>query len=263
MQVTKDLDNLFETMLNIVVPMAGRGTRFLKEGYKLPKPLIHILGKPMIQVVINNIKPKTKHRFIFLCLKEHIDTYKIDEKLKEWAPECKIVVVDKVTEGAACTVLLAKKYINNKDSLMIANSDQWIDIDIDEYLAEMDRQKADGLIMTFHASDPKWSYVKLDDKGNVIGTVEKQVVSNEATVGIYNFRHGNDFVESAEEMISKNLRVNNEFYVAPVYNELINKYKKIVIYNIGKELHGMYGLGTPNDLETFIKLKIVKTATNF
>ena len=250
-------------MFNIVVPMAGRGTRFLKEDYKQPKPLIPILGKPMVQVVINNIKPKMKHRFIFLCLKEHIVKYKIDEKLKKWASDCKIVVVDKVTEGAACTVLLAKKYINNNDALMIANSDQWVNIDINGYLAEMDRQKADGLIMTFHASDPKWSYVKLDKKGNVIGIVEKQVVSNEATVGIYNFRHGKDFVESAEEMISKNLRVNNEFYVAPVYNELINKNKKIVIYDIGKELRGMYGLGTPPDLEKFVKLKIAKKAVGF
>lgn len=250
-------------MLNIVVPMAGRGSRFMKDGYSLPKPLISVLGKPMMQVVINNIRPKTKHRFIFLCLQEHIEKYQIDENLKKWAPGCEIVVVDQVTEGAACTVLLAKKFINNDDSLMIANSDQYVNIDIDDYLKEMDSKKADGLIMTFNADDPKWSFAGLDDKGNVTRVVEKEAISNEATVGVYNFRLGRDFVEAAESMISKNLRVNNEFYVAPAYNEMINKNKKVVIYNVGKIFDGMYGLGTPEDLEKFIRLEIARKAVNF
>lgn len=249
-------------MLNIVIPMAGKGSRFQKEGYKLPKPLIPVHGKPMIEAVINNIRPKTEHQFIFICLKEHVDMYQIEKHLKKWAPGCKIITIDSVTEGAACTVLLAKMYINNNEPLMIANSDQWIDIDINNYLAAIGNG-IDGLIMTMWADDPKWSFVRFDAKGNVTEVVEKQVVSNEATVGIYNFKCGRFFVEAAESMIAKNLRVNNEFYVAPVYNEMISAGMKVTTYNIGKDLNGMYGLGIPSDLRKFETLGISRKAVDF
>jgi len=250
-------------MLNIVVPMAGRGSRFLKEGYTLPKPLIPIHGKPMIQVVINNIRPSCNHRFIFLCLKEHIDRYNINKKLKKWAPNSEVIVVDSVTEGAACTVLLAKNLINSDHPLMIANSDQWVDLDINKYLKEMDEENADGLIMTMWADNPKWSFVRFNNNGNVCEVVEKKVVSNEATVGIYNYCRGSDFVEAAEKMIKKNFRVNNEFYVAPAYNEMIAKGLKIIVHNIGKVDDGMYGLGIPSDLKKFESLPVSNKAVNF
>jgi dTDP-glucose pyrophosphorylase len=237
-------------MLNIVVPMAGRGSRFQKEGYTLPKPLIPVLGKPMIQVVINNLRPKVAHRFIFICLQEHLEKYQVAEKLKAWAGAgTEIVTVDQVTEGAACTVLLAKEFINNDEPLMIANSDQWVDTDINDYLDKMNRENADGLIMTMWANDPKWSFVRFNEKNEMVEVVEKEVVSNEATVGIYNYKHGKDFVRAAEKMIAKNFRVNGEFYVAPAYNEMIREGKKIIVYNIGKEADGMYGLGIPSDLK--------------
>jgi dTDP-glucose pyrophosphorylase len=251
-------------MLNIVIPMAGRGSRFQKEGYTLPKPLIPVLGKPMIQVVINNLRPKVAHRFIFICLQEHLEKYQVAEKLKAWAGAgTEIVTVDQVTEGAACTVLLAKEFINNDEPLMIANSDQWIDTDINDYLETMNRENADGLIMTMWANDPKWSFVRFNEKHEIIEVVEKEVVSNEATVGIYNYKHGKDFVRAAKQMIAKNYRVNGEFYVAPVYNELIREGKKIIIYNIGKEADGMYGLGIPSDLKLFESLPISKRSINF
>lgn len=251
-------------MLNIVIPMAGRGSRFQKEGYELPKPLIPVLGKPMIQVVINNLRPKRPHRFIFVCLREHLEKYSLEKKLKTWAGwNAEIITVDQVTEGAACTVLLAKRFIDNEEHLMIANSDQWVDTDIDNYLDEMQKQEADGMIMTMWANDPKWSYVRLNEKNEVVEVVEKEVVSNEATVGIYNYKHGKEFVSAAERMIAKNLRVNGEFYVAPAYNEMIADGKRIGIYNIGKEADGMYGLGIPADLKLFESLPIAKKAVNF
>ena len=243
-------------MLNIVIPMAGRGSRFQNEGYILPKPLIPVKGTPMIKLVIENLRPNTKHRFIFLCHQEHINEYNIDQRLKEWAPGCHIVTVDKVTEGAACTVLLARELINNDNSLMIANSDQWVDVDINDYLAVMNKDNLDGLIMTMWADDPKWSFVRFDEHEGICEVVEKKVVSNEATVGIYNYRHGKDFVEAAENMIRKNLRVNNEFYVAPAYNEMINNGKKLGYLNVGKEADGMYGLGIPSDLKLFESLEV-------
>ena len=238
-------------MLNIVIPMAGRGSRFANAGYKMPKPLIDVHGKYMIQVVTENIRPKCEHRFIYLCLQEHLDKYDLEKSLNEIAPGCVIVPVNQVTEGAACTVLLAEKYIDNDDAMMIANSDQYVDIDINDYLKS--GEKADGLIMTMSANDPKWSYINYDKEGFVTEVKEKVVISDEATVGIYNYAKGSDFVKYAHEMIDANERVNNEFYVAPVYNRIIAAGKKIVYYSVGTEGNGMYGMGIPEDLDLFLK----------
>lgn len=240
-------------MLNIVIPMAGRGSRFAKAGYKTPKPLIDVHGRPMIELVTENIRPSTPHRFIYVCQREHLAKYNLEERLRKIAPGCVIVPIDRITEGAACTVLLAEKYIDNGDALMIANSDQYVDTDIDSYIASLGDN--DGLIMTMPADDPKWSFIKYDERGFVTLVREKEVISNEATVGIYNYRHGADFVKFARQMIEKNIRVNNEFYVAPVYNEMIAAGKRIVFHDVGEK---MFGLGTPEDLNLFLDNPISK-----
>lgn len=239
-------------MLNIVIPMAGRGSRFTEAGYTTPKPLISVGGKPMIQWVIENVRPSQPHRFIFICLAEHLQIHpEVPATLRRLCPECEIVTVDRVTEGAACTVLLARRFIDNDDPLMIANADQFVELPIDKYLAAMDAAAADGIIMTFWSDHPKWSFCRMNPDGTVREVVEKQVVSNEATVGIYNFRRGRDFVRAADRMITKNLRVNNEFYVAPAYNQLIMAGRKIVVAKTGRERDGMFGLGIPADLDFF------------
>jgi NDP-sugar pyrophosphorylase family protein len=239
-------------VLNIVLPIAGRGSRFADAGYPQPKPLIPVHGIPMIEAVVRNIRPRRLHRFVFVALREHLDHLGMRETLERAAPGSLVVPVDEVTQGAACTVLLARDYINSDDPLMLANSDQWVDVEIERYLDSMERNRADGLIMTMKASDAKWSYVGLDLAGRVTRVVEKQVISDEATVGIYNFRRGRDFVRAADRMIERNLRVNGEFYVAPVYNGLITEGARITIHNVGAEGHGMYGLGIPSDLERFL-----------
>jgi NDP-sugar pyrophosphorylase family protein len=240
--------------LNIVIPMAGRGSRFADAGFLDPKPMIPVGGRPMIEWVIDNIRPSRDHHFVFLCLGEHLERYpQVAKKLSELCPGCDIISVDQVTEGAACTVLLARELIDSTAPLMIANSDQIVDLSIDDYLAYADETNADGLIMTFWADDPKWSYCRIGSDGSVNEVVEKQVVSNDATVGIYNFRRGADFVRSADRMIDLNLRVNNEFYVAPAYNQLIGESLKVVVKATGREGQGMYGLGIPSDLELFKK----------
>ncbi len=238
--------------------MAGAGSRFAKNGYSDPKPLIQINNVPMIKAVINNIKPDTEHQFIFVCQNEHIEKYSLDKKLKIWAPGCILVGINGITEGAACTVLYARKFINNEDPLMIANSDQYVDVNINTYLKNIESLSLDGQIMTMFAQDPKWSFVELDSEKKVKRVVEKEVISNEATVGIYNFASGRSFVNAADKMISNNNRVNGEFYVAPVYNELINNGHRIGIYNIGSEGNGMYGLGIPEDLDYFINHPVSK-----
>ncbi len=240
--------------LQIVIPMAGRGSRFAQAGYTTPKPLIPVGGRPMIQWVIDNIRPNRPHHFIFLCLAEHLRDYpEVPAELQRLCPGCTIVPVAAVTEGAACTVLLARHWIDSAAPLMIANSDQLVDLDINDYLAAQDAPGVGGLIMTFWSDHPKWSYCRLRPDGSVTEVVEKKVVSNEATVGIYNFREGRDFVRAADAMIAANLRVNNEFYVAPTYNQLIAEGATIVTRRTGRELQGMYGVGTPEDLNLFLQ----------
>ncbi|MGE4800580.1 glycosyltransferase family 2 protein [Yersinia hibernica] len=248
-------------MLNIVIPMAGAGSRFVDAGFENPKPLISVHNIPMVKVVINNLTPQCQHRFIFIVQKSHVQKYDVANKLMEWAENSVVIETDSLTEGAACTVLLAKEYINSTDPLMIANSDQYIDCDINTYISAISDVNHQGGIMTMTANDPKWSFVGFDDSGRINRVIEKVVISSEATVGIYNFRHGADFVTSAEEMIEANDRVNGEFYVAPAYNYLIKKGASIGIYNIGSEANGMYGLGTPADLELFLKLPVSLKAT--
>jgi NDP-sugar pyrophosphorylase family protein len=238
--------------LNIVIPMAGRGSRFAQAGYELPKPLIPIHGRPMIEWVIENLRPTRPHRFMFLCLAEHLQRYDVASALSQFAPGCEIVSVDSVTEGAACTVLLAREIIDCDAPLMLANSDQWVDCCVDDYLRSTDDPGLAGLIMTMWADHPKWSYVRLGADDVVVEVVEKEVVSNEATVGIYNFARGSDYVRAADSMIARDLRVNGEFYVAPTYNQLIEEGLSIGFENIGSVENGMFGLGTPEDLEAFI-----------
>jgi dTDP-glucose pyrophosphorylase len=239
-------------MLNIVLPIAGRGSRFAVAGYAQPKPLIPVRGKPMIELVAENLRPARAHRVIFVALREHLDRWDIAAVLARAAPGCAIVPVDAVTEGAACTVLLAAEFIDNDEPLMIANTDQFVVVDLERYLAEGDAPGCDGLIMTFEASDPKWSYVRKDGAGRIVEVVEKKVVSCEATVGIYNFRRGADFARAARRMIAADQRVNGEFYVAPVYNQLIGEGACIRSFAIEGEGVGMHGLGTPEDLQRFL-----------
>lgn len=228
--------------------MAGLGSRFSKAGYSDPKPFIDVLGKPMISRVINNLLPIGEHQFYFVCLREHLSSYPLEKLLKASSPYVTVISLDKLSQGPACTVLAAKEYIDNESPLMIANCDQFIDGGIADYLSHFETEKEiDGFLMTMKANDPKWSFIRYEE--DLVREVrEKEVISDETTVGINNFKRGRDFVSAAEEMIRRDIRVNNEFYVAPTYNLLIEDGKKIKFMNIGKR---MWGLGTPLDLEQF------------
>lgn len=248
-------------MLNIVIPMAGRGSRFANAGYTDPKPMIPVHGIPMIRLVIENLRPARPHRFIFICQREHYHAYGLDTRLAEWVPNSEVVLLDGITEGAACTVLAARALIEDSAPLMIANSDQYVDIAIDAYLNDMDARGLDGIIMTMKASDPKWSFAATDANGFVTHVAEKKPISDDATVGIYNFARGSDFVGGADAMIAADERVNGEFYVAPVYNRLVagGEYR-VGIHDVGAEGAGMYGLGIPADLELFAALPLSRKA---
>ena len=238
-------------MLKIVVPMAGLGSRFAVAGYPDPKPLIPIHGIQMIRWVIANLTPASKHAFIFIAQKRHVETYKLDELLEEWAPGSTLIAIDGVTDGAARTVLAAQDLLDNEDPIVIANSDQWVKVNIQNFYDDLTQSEDDGLIMTMKANDPKWSFIAKDSSGKVTNVVEKEVISDDATVGIYGFRRGMDFVRAANQMIEAGFQVNGEYYVAPVYNVLISEGSKIGNFEVGTENQGMHGLGIPTDLKTF------------
>ncbi len=233
--------------LNVLIPMAGAGSRFQQAGYTFPKPLIEVKGKPMIQVVVENLNIKAN--FIYVVQKEHRKKYNLDTLLNLITPNCKIVEVDGITEGAACTALLAKEYINSENPLFFSNSDQFCEWDSNEFLYKMNETNADGGIVSFKATHPKWSFAKVNDKGLVTEVAEKNPISDIATVGYYYWKKGSDFVKYAEEMIKKDIRVNNEFYVCPVFNQAIADGKEIRTFDIPK----MWGLGTPEDLKEYLK----------
>lgn len=249
-------------MLNIVVPMAGRGSRFASAGFLDPKPLIPIHGIPMIRWVIKNLTPNLPHKFIFVAQQEHVAKYNLNEKLFAWAPDCSVISIDGITSGAATTVLAARSIIDSEEPLVVANSDQWVKADIGTFLAFLRDGETDGSIMTMEADDPKWSFAEVSPSGQVIRVVEKEVISNLATVGIYGFTRGSDFVKFADEMIRDNFTVNGEHYVAPVYNWMIQAGKKISSHSIGSESQDMYGLGIPGDLKIFEEDPISRSVWN-
>jgi HAD superfamily hydrolase (TIGR01509 family) len=236
-----------DNKLNVLIPMAGAGSRFEQAGYTFPKPLIDVNNKPMIQVVVDNLNIDAN--YIFVVQKAHREKYNLDTLLNLIAPGCKIVETDGVTEGAACTALLAKEYIDSDAPLFFANSDQFVEWDSNEFMYKMNETDADGGIVTFKATHPKWSFAKIDDSGLVTEVAEKNPISDNATVGYYYWKHGSDFVKYAEQMIEKNVRVNNEFYVCPVFNQAIEDCKKIRVFDV----KGMWGLGTPEDLKYYLE----------
>lgn len=232
--------------MNVLIPMAGAGSRFQQAGYTFPKPLIEVHGKPMIQLVTENLAMDAN--FIYIVQKEHYEKYNLKYMLNLISPGCEIIQVEGVTQGAACTVLLAEELINNDEPLLIANSDQMLEWNSSTFMYKMINADVDGGIVTFTATHPKWSFAKVDGEGYVTEVAEKKPISDIATVGVYYFKQGKDFVQAAKQMIDKDIRVNNEFYVCPIFNELILNGKKIRTHHIEK----MWGIGTPEDLDKYL-----------
>jgi NDP-sugar pyrophosphorylase family protein len=225
--------------------MAGLGGRFLDAGYAKPKPLIDVLGVPMIQAVVKSLNMEAN--YIFIVQQEHYDAYNLEETLNHIVLNPKIVKINGLTDGAARTTLAAKSLIDNDTPLVIANSDQIVAWNSQEFLS---RLRDNNVVALFSSDDPKWSYAKVNE-GVVTEVAEKIVISNNATVGIYGWKSGAEYVKSAEQMISKNIRTNNEFYICPVYNESILNGNILVPYFV----ESMYGVGTPEDLKAYLENK--------
>jgi dTDP-glucose pyrophosphorylase len=230
--------------VKILIPMAGNGQRFVDAGYAEPKPFIDVLGKPMIERVVENLGGPRAGQYIFV-----VRDYKAMHRVRAIVPDCEVVIAREQTAGAACTALLAQMFIDNNDPLLIANSDQIVESVTGSLFYEPGPFSPDGIIYTFASTHPKWSYAVVDERSWVWGIAEKQVVSRRATCGIYWFRRGGDFCRAARDMIAKNLRVNNEFYIAPVFNQMIAAGADVRERPVKK----MWGLGTPEDLNAYVQ----------
>lgn len=242
-------------MINVVIPMAGEGSRFVNAGYKIPKPFIEVSGFSLIEIVLKNLNIE-KAQYILLARSSHLDSQDRIVKRITNNYNVKFIKVDKLTEGAACTVLHAHRLINNETPLLLANSDQFVNMNVNLYINDCKKRGLDGSILTFtdEHRDPKWSFAKIDPNGLVKEVKEKSPISDYATVGLYYFSQGRFFVNAAIDMIVANDRVNNEFYTCPVYNYCIAQKQQIGIFNI--DMNNMHGLGTPEDLNCFIEKKI-------
>lgn len=239
-------------MINIVIPMAGAGSRFSKAGFKKPKPFIDVSGKPMIVRVLENLALPDA-RYILIANNQHMraDEALVSEIVKKY--QATFIGIDGVTEGSACTVLNARAFVNNDDPLLIANSDQIVDFDVRDFYEDCFNKGLDGSLLVFkdEKRDPKWSFVRIDSSNKAVEVREKDPISELATVGIYLYRHGKDFVDAAIEMILQQDRVNNEYYTCPTYNYLIADNKNIGTYEI--PFCAMHGVGTPEDLQEYNK----------
>jgi NDP-sugar pyrophosphorylase family protein len=235
--------------MNVVIPAAGLGTRF---NTTIPKPLLDVNGSPMLARVINNFYHYDA-KFFVCVLKEHQQKFNIIDNVKDHCDESNItyVIIDELTDGPARTSYFAKQYLNVDDPLIVTNCDQVIfDLDVDRLSLFAGKNSADGVLGTFYSNSPKNSYVRLNDDGLVTQVKEKEVISNYATNGLHFWTKGSYFFDSCDEMFSRNDRVNNEFYVGPSYNYMINKGKKVIHYFFNEH----FPIGIPQDLEKFKKI---------
>lgn len=240
-------------MIRILIPMGGDAKQFVERGYVFPKPLVEILGKPMVEVVVQNLRPREEHEFVFVCREEHLKRYALGEVLSLIVPNHQLVVMRHPTAGALCSALLAAEFLNNDDELLICNADQVVDFNISDFIGAARSGEWDGYIVSFPSTHPKWSYAKLEGD-QVVSVVEKRPVSRHATSGIYYFKRASDFLVAAERMLMKSATTLNEFYLAPVYQELILMGRRIGLFSI--ERNQMHGLGTPEELEQYVKSQV-------
>jgi NDP-sugar pyrophosphorylase family protein len=238
-------------MLQIIIPLAGKATRFQERGHTFPKPLFEIGNRSMIEMVLENLAPPAPAQYTFICRKEHLSQFYLDDMLRLLAPDCRVVALENETAGALCSVLLTVDQLKLDEEILIANGDQFIAASLEPFWAACRKPDIDGCILTFTATHPRWSFAKTDAAGKVIAVAEKRPISKQATAGLYYFRRARDFVAASERMILKGLTTSGQFFVCPVYNELILAGKNIRTHHLPEG--AMHSLGTPEDLDVFMK----------
>ena len=236
--------------MQLVIPMAGLGTRFSHAGYKKIKPLIKVLDKSMIEIVLDNLIPqKSKIDKVILIINREIDQDdQFKTLIKNYKQKIELRVLNNVSRGPADSVYMARDLILLDEPVTIANCDQYLFTDMKQFYQNLSEPDKDGIIITMQDNHPKWSYAKVNELGLVTEVAEKKPISDDATVGIYYWKHGSDFIKYAEQMIEKDIRVNGEFYTCPVFNEAIGDGKQVYTTTVNK----MWGIGTPEDLNYYL-----------
>ena len=237
--------------MNILVLLAGNSSEFFNKGFLYPKYLTEVQGTPLVEHVIKSYENLKDSNFIFTVLKEDCDRFHLDNVINLLIPDATVIKIEELTRGAACTALLAIDSINNDESLLVVNGDQILDVNFARIIDSFMQENLDGGIITFNSVHPRWSYVRLDENGFVIEAAEKRPISKHATAGVYYFKKGSEFVESAMNMIEKDANVNDLYYVCPSYNEMILKQRKIGTCNIDRAQY--ISVATPDDISNFLK----------
>ena len=241
-------------MLQVVIPLGGKATRFQERGHTFPKPLYEIGNRSMIEVVLENLAAPAPVQYTFIYRKEHLSQFYLGDMLRLLAPGCRVVSLENETAGALCSILLAVDQLDLEGEILIANGDQFITSSLDPFYSACRQPGIDGCILTFTATHPRWSFARTDETGRVIAVAEKRPISKQATVGLYYFRRARDLVEASERMILKGLTTSGQFFVCPVYNELILAGKNVRTHHLPEGT--MHSLGTPEDLDVFIKYQL-------
>jgi dTDP-glucose pyrophosphorylase len=229
--------------------LAGSSKEFEEQNYHYPKYLIEVDGKPLVQHVMESLSTLPESKYLFIIRKVEADRFHFDNILKLLVPDAEVIIVEGLTKGAACTALYAIEYIDNNESLLIVNGDQIVQANLSEAIRSFQTKDLDGGIITFDSVHPRWSYVRLNDEGFVVETAEKRPISRNATAGLYYFKYGKEFVESAMNMISKDAQVSGFYYVCPAYNEMILKQLKIRTFEIKRDQY--FSFATPQGVEQY------------
>jgi NDP-sugar pyrophosphorylase family protein len=238
-------------MLQVIIPLGGKAARFAERGHTFPKPLFEIVNRSMIEVVLENLAPPPTVQYTFICRKEHLSQFYLGDMLRLLAPGCRVISLENETAGALCSVLLAVDQLQLDGEIMVANGDQFIGTSLNPFYAACRQPGIDGCILTFTATHPRWSFAKTDAAGKVVAVAEKRPISKQATAGLYYFRRAGDLIEASERMILKGLTTSGQFFVCPVYNEMILAGKNIRTHHLPEG--AMHSLGTPEDLDVFMK----------
>lgn len=233
--------------------MAGEGSRFKINGYELPKPLIDIDGKPMIQKAIESLGLVGKYIYVIREYDDNDINSKLTELLNTITPNCVIIKTDKKTNGSTETCLLASSFIDNDEPLIITNCDQLMAWDSSNFINYISKTDHDGIVVTYDSTDTKNSFARINRDGFIVELAEKKAISNIALIGLHYWRSGNLFVQSANEMLLAKLEENGEYYIAPTYNFLISKGKKIVNFHL--KIGEYIPVGTPDDLNLYLGKK--------
>jgi NDP-sugar pyrophosphorylase family protein len=237
-------------MIAIVVPMAGNGARFVAERYDVPKPLIEVEpGRRMIDYVIASLSDIGPHHFYFVCRSAHVEAYDLKHHFAARTEAFTIVEAPGPTRGPASSALLAAPHLDGDGDLLIAYSDGFLAIDMRRFIERCRASGADGVIPTYPSVNPAYSYARIDPSGRILETAEKRRISPSALAGQYYFRRGRDFIAAARRMIALERTAAGEFFVAPVYNELIADGATVLAHPIPPAAD--IDLGTPADLERF------------